>query len=173
MPGRTWDKPVLLRAILSHPTVITVRVSGLLPKSNDDFSKVIFDHRNLWNPETDFFEQRLINGMKLSRLEIHSPHLLDTMPVDFGSRIFPGLEQIQFRMAQHCVSFSWLAALSSTHPHLNEFWLYDPGRCYFPRHVPPFISTFDEDSRHQGLKKDFFVTRVGLRRNINRPSEQD
>ncbi|KAJ3819370.1 hypothetical protein F5880DRAFT_1112689 [Lentinula raphanica] len=96
MPGRTWDKPVLLRAILSHPTVITVRVSGLLPKSNDDFSKVIFDHRNLWNPETDFFEQRLINGMKLSRLEIHSPHLLDTMPVDFGSRIFPGLEHVTF-----------------------------------------------------------------------------
>ncbi|KAJ3740024.1 hypothetical protein EV360DRAFT_90439 [Lentinula raphanica] len=109
--------------------------------------------------------------MKLSCIEFYAPDLLDT---EFGSSTLPGLEEVTIHLhnTDFPISFSWLSVLSSNHPTLNQLCLLDEESCYLNLHTPPFISSFEEKSVRQDLKRGFDVQRIGLRRAIG-PSSQE
>ncbi|KAJ3721978.1 hypothetical protein C8R42DRAFT_721525 [Lentinula raphanica] len=69
------------------------------------------------------------------------------------------------------VSFSFLSALSSTRSTLQELWLFADFRHDLDPHIPPFLSSFVETSRQQGLKQFFMVTGVGVRRATGQNSQ--
>ncbi|KAJ3771260.1 hypothetical protein FB446DRAFT_741214 [Lentinula raphanica] len=134
-----------------------------------DLSKMILNyHTPRESGRSPDYERCLRHGMRLTRLMLRKPELLDT---DFRLGVFPGLEAIEFYLRSFPVSFSWLPILSSNHPTLNQLWLLDQSR-FFNLHTPPFISSFDEEAVRQDLKKGFDVKRVGLRRDIGQSSRE-
>ncbi|KAJ3798372.1 hypothetical protein GGU11DRAFT_808331 [Lentinula aff. detonsa] len=151
-----------LKAILALPSVSTVLVEQLPDASlHDNLSKVLYEGTSTTTTLSPDLERCLGQGMRLGRLEVLGPELLDD---DFGQRHFAGLEELRLSMRHYPVSFSWLSALSSTHSSLKELWLIDDNRHYFRRHTPIFISSFVEESQRQDLSKNYIIKRVGLRR---------
>ncbi|KAJ3991746.1 hypothetical protein F5050DRAFT_1905739 [Lentinula boryana] len=151
-----------LKAILALPSVSTVLVEQLPDASlHDNLSKVLYEGMATSTTLSPDLERCLGQGMRLGRLEVLEPELLND---DFGQRHFAGLEELRLSMRRYPVSFSWLSALSSTHSSLKELWLIDDNRHYFSRHTPVFISSFVEDSQRQDLSKNYIIERVGLRR---------
>ncbi|KAJ3996043.1 hypothetical protein F5050DRAFT_176835 [Lentinula boryana] len=152
----------LLKAILALLSVSTVLVEQLPDVSlHDNLSKVLYEGASTTNTLSPDLERCLGQGMRLGRLEVLGPELLDD---DFGQRHFAGLEELRLSMRRNPVSFSWLSALSSTHSSLKELWLIDDNRHYFRRHTPIFISSFVEESQRQDLSKKYIIKSVGLRR---------
>ncbi|KAJ3745664.1 hypothetical protein DFH05DRAFT_1542544 [Lentinula detonsa] len=155
-------RSVLLEAILAQPSVLTVLVEQLPDASlRDNLSKVVHEGTSIPTVFSPNLERCLDQGMRLVRLEVLDPGLLNE---DFGHRHFAGLEELRLSMRRYPVSFSWLSALSSTHSSLKELWLIDDNRQYFSRHTPIFISSFVEESQRQDLSKNYIIERVGLRR---------
>ncbi|KAJ3790385.1 hypothetical protein GGU10DRAFT_430987 [Lentinula aff. detonsa] len=151
-----------LKAILALPSVSTVLVEQLPDASLHDYlSKVLYEGTSTTTTLSPDLERCLGQGMRLGRLEVLEPELLND---DFGQRPFAGLEELRLSMRRYPVSFSWLSALSSTHSSLKELWLIDDNRHYFSRHTPIFISSFIEESQRQDLSKNYFIERVGLRK---------
>ncbi|KAJ3838049.1 hypothetical protein F5878DRAFT_620627 [Lentinula raphanica] len=165
----------LLRTLLAHPTVTSVLVSGLPDQSmhNEDLSKMVLRYHTPSESLHPDLARCLNHGMKLSCLEFYAPdhELLDT---EFRSSTLPGLEEITIQLhdTDFPISFSWLSVLSSNHPTLNQLWLLDEESCYLNLHTPLFISSFEEKSVCQDLKRGFDVQRIGLRRAIG-PSSQE
>ncbi|KAJ3844424.1 hypothetical protein F5878DRAFT_601941 [Lentinula raphanica] len=151
----------LLRTFLAHPTVTSILVHKLPDETmyDVDLSKLLLDNARTSSayfvPDLEkYFNQ----GMRLLSLEFYKPNKLDHQ---FGSKIFPGLKQIELHVDHSGVSFSWLSPLMSTHPTLNELWLYGVRQ---HRDVPPFISSFIAESHRRDLERFFSVDCVGLRR---------
>ncbi|KAJ3765194.1 hypothetical protein FB446DRAFT_760756 [Lentinula raphanica] len=106
--------------------------------------------------------------MKLLCLKLSQLDPLDDWP---ESTIIPGLKEIRMRLINHPFSFAFLPVLSSTHPTLQTFWLFDEYGHYFPHHTPPFMSSFIEESQRQGLRKFFKIEHgVALRRDLGQTS---
>ncbi|KAJ3711644.1 hypothetical protein DFJ43DRAFT_1142607 [Lentinula guzmanii] len=148
-------RSVLLEAILAQPSVLTVLVEQLPDASlRDNLSKVVHEGTSIPTVFTPNLERCLDQGMRLGRLEVLDPGLLNE---DFGQRHFAGLEELRLSMRRYPVSFSWLSALSSTHSSLKELWLIDDNRQYFSRHTPIFISSFVEESQRQDLSKNYII----------------
>ncbi|KAJ3770028.1 hypothetical protein FB446DRAFT_809543 [Lentinula raphanica] len=151
----------LLRTFLAHPTVTSILVHKLPDETmyDVDLSKLLLDNARTSSayfvPDLEkYFNQ----GMRLLSLEFYKPNKLDHQ---FASKIFPGLKQIELHVDHSGVSFSWLSPLMSTHPTLNELWLYGVRQ---HRDVPPFISSFIAESHRRDLERFFSVDCVGLRR---------
>ncbi|KAJ3745662.1 hypothetical protein DFH05DRAFT_1610801 [Lentinula detonsa] len=158
-----------LKAILELPSVSTVLVEQLPDASlHDNLSKVLCEGISTTTTLSPDLERCLGQGMRLGRLEVLEPELLDD---NFGQRHFAGLEEFRLSMRHYPVSFSWLSALSSTHSSLREVWLIDDNRHYFRRHTPIFISSFVEESQRQDLSKNYIIKRVGLRRGTGQCSQ--
>ncbi|KAJ3793430.1 hypothetical protein GGU11DRAFT_799788 [Lentinula aff. detonsa] len=146
-------RSVLLEAILAQPSVSTVLVEQLPYVSlRGNLSKVVHEGTSIPTVFSPNLERCLDQGMRLVRLEVLDPGLLNE---DFGQRLFAGLEELRLSMRRYPVSFSWLSALSSTHSSLKE---------YFSRHTPVFMSSFVQESQRQDLSKNYIIDRVGLRR---------
>ncbi|KAJ3711641.1 hypothetical protein DFJ43DRAFT_1107553 [Lentinula guzmanii] len=155
-------RSVLFKAILAHPTVLSVLVEEQPDASlYDDLSKVVLAETSISTTSSPNLDECLNLGMRLGCLELLNLDLLDD---NFGQRHFAGLEELILKMRASHLSFSWLSALSSANPALKEVWLLDDALCYFPNHTPTFISSFVEESQHQDLSKTFSVQRVGLGR---------
>ncbi|KAJ3831266.1 hypothetical protein F5878DRAFT_667742 [Lentinula raphanica] len=163
-------RTTLLAAALAHPTVIAVLVNELPHESlyESDLSKVILEETWMCDTLSQNVERCMDQGMGLKCLEILEPELLD---VDFGYKHFKGLEQIRVSTGLKHICFSWLSRLSASHPSLNELLLQDGRNFYFKRHTPPFISSFVEETRRQGLDEEFSIKCVSLRRIIDQGSE--
>ncbi|KAJ3991743.1 hypothetical protein F5050DRAFT_1812199 [Lentinula boryana] len=158
-----------LKAILALSSVSTVLVEQLPDASlHDNLSKVLYEGTSTTTTLSPDLERCLGQGMRLGRLEVLGPELLDD---DFGQRHFAGLEELRLSMRRYPVSFSWLSPLSSTHSSLKEVWLIDDNRHYFRRHTPIFISSFVEESQRQDLSKNYIIKRVGLRRGTGQCSQ--
>ncbi|KAJ3711642.1 hypothetical protein DFJ43DRAFT_1107557, partial [Lentinula guzmanii] len=156
------SRNVLLKAILAHPTVSTVLVEELPDASlHGNLSKVVLEGTSISTTISSELERCLDHGMRLGRLEVLVPGLLND---DLTQRHFAGLEELRLTMGYDHVSFSWLSTLSSTHLALETLWLIDDNRHYFSRHTPIFISSFVEESQRQDLSKNYIIERVGLRR---------
>ncbi|KAJ3798871.1 hypothetical protein GGU11DRAFT_779417 [Lentinula aff. detonsa] len=163
----TWS--VLLKAILAHPTVSTILVKQLPDASlHGDLSKVVLEGTSIPSAFSPNLERCLNQGMRLGRLEVLEPELLND---NFAQRHFAGLEELRLSMSRHHISFSWLSALSSTHLALETLWLIDDNRHYFSRHTPIFISSFVKESQQQDLSKNYIIKRVGLRRGTGQCSQ--
>ncbi|KAJ3996045.1 hypothetical protein F5050DRAFT_1895304 [Lentinula boryana] len=160
---------VLLEAILAQPSVLTVLVEQLPDASlHDNLSKVLYEGMSTTTALSPDLERCLGQGMRLGRLEVLEPELLND---NFGQRHFTGLEELRLSMRRYPVSFSWLSALSSTHSSLKEVWLIDDNRHYFRRHTPVFISSFVKESQQKDLSKNYIIKRVGLRRHTGQRSQ--
>ncbi|KAJ3745667.1 hypothetical protein DFH05DRAFT_1488939, partial [Lentinula detonsa] len=155
-------RSVLLEAILAQPSVSTVLVEQLPDVSlRGNLSKVVHEGASIPTVFSPNLERCLNEGMRLGRLEVLDPGLLND---NFGQKHFAGLEELRLSMRRYSVSFSWLSALSSTHSSLKELWLIDDNRQYFSRHTPVFMSSFVQESQRQDLSKNYIIERVGLRR---------
>ncbi|KAJ3761273.1 hypothetical protein EV360DRAFT_80387 [Lentinula raphanica] len=160
-------RSTLLGAVLAHPTVIAVLVNESPPESlyDSDLLKVILEETWMRDTLSKDIERCMDQGMGLKCLELLEPKLLD---VEFGLKHFKGLEQLRVSTGFDPICFSWLTELSSTHPSLNELLLKDGRNLYFRRHTPPFISSFIEETRRQGLGEDFKTKYVSLRKAIGK-----
>ncbi|KAJ3979752.1 hypothetical protein F5890DRAFT_1545223 [Lentinula detonsa] len=155
-------RSVLLEAILAQPSVSTVLVEQLPDVSlRGNLSKVVHEGASIPTVFSPNLERCLNQGMRLGRLEVLDPGLLND---NFGQKHFAGLEELRLSMRRYSVSFSWLSALSLAHSSLKELWLIDDNRQYFSRHTPVFISSFVEESQRQDLSKNYIIERLGLRR---------
>ncbi|KAJ3996042.1 hypothetical protein F5050DRAFT_1895302, partial [Lentinula boryana] len=162
-------RSVLLKELLAQPSVSTVLVEQLPDASlRDKLSKVVHEGTSIPTVFSPNLERCLDQGMRLVRLEVLDPGLLNE---DFGQRLFAGLEELRLSMRHYPVSFSWLSALSSTHSSLKEVWLIDDNRQYFRRHTPIFIYSFIEESQRQDLSKNYIIKRVGLCRGTGQCSQ--
>ncbi|KAJ3790383.1 hypothetical protein GGU10DRAFT_419439 [Lentinula aff. detonsa] len=156
------SRSVLLKSILAHPTVSTVLVEQLPDASfHNNLSKMVLEATSISTTISSDLERCLDHGMRLGRLEVLVPGLLND---DLTQRHFAGLEELRLTMGYDHISFSWLSTLSSTHLALETIWLIDDNRHYFSRHTPIFISSFVEESQRQNLSKSYIIERVGLRR---------
>ncbi|KAJ3820667.1 hypothetical protein F5880DRAFT_1509174 [Lentinula raphanica] len=158
-------RATLFDAALAHPTVITVLVNELPRRSLSDLdlSKVILDEAWMSDRLFQNVERCMDQGMGLKCLEILEPKLLN---MNFGSKHFKGLEQLRVSTGLEHICFSWLSSLSSTYPSLNELLLKNRRNLHFRQRTPPFISSFVEETRRQGLNEDFSIKYVSLRRII-------
>ncbi|KAJ3745661.1 hypothetical protein DFH05DRAFT_1610799 [Lentinula detonsa] len=162
-------RSVLLKSILAHPTVSTVLVEQLPDASlHDNLSKIVLEATSISTTISPDLERCLDHGMRLGRLEVLVPELLND---EFTQRHFAGLEELRLSMGRHHISFSWLSTLSATHLALETLWLIDDNRHYFNRHTPTFISSFVEESQRQDLSKNYIIKRVGLRRGTGQCSQ--
>ncbi|KAJ3995922.1 hypothetical protein F5050DRAFT_1808213 [Lentinula boryana] len=163
------SRSVLLKAILAHPTVSTILVEQLPDASlHGNLSKVVLEGTSILSAFSPNLERCLNQGMRLGRLEVLEPELLND---NFAQRHFAGLEELRLTMSRQHISFSWLSALSSTHLALETLWLIDDNRHYFSRHTPIFISSFVKESQQQDLSKNYIIKRVGLRRGTGQYSQ--
>ncbi|KAJ3710794.1 hypothetical protein C8R42DRAFT_690337 [Lentinula raphanica] len=168
--------PDLLRTILAHPTVTSVLVNNLPHESmrNDDLSKVIFDYQTARHAFTPHFQMYLNQGMRLACLEL--PILTPFGVVQSDFKILNGLEKIQVHTSMvtdlELISSSWLSALSSMHPTLNEFWFLHYTHDRSARQTTPFLSSFLEESRKQDLEKFITIRRFGLCRALAHASQE-
>ncbi|KAJ3730823.1 hypothetical protein C8R42DRAFT_17713 [Lentinula raphanica] len=163
-------RATLFDAALAHPTVTTVLVNELPRESLSDLdlSKVILDEARMSDILFQNVEQCMDQGMRLKCLQILEPKSLD---VKFGSKHFKGLEQLRVSTGLEHICFSWLSSLSSTYPSLNELLLKNGRNLYSRHHTPPFISSFVEETRRQGLDEDFSIKYVSLRRIISQGTD--
>ncbi|KAJ3716878.1 hypothetical protein C8R42DRAFT_711702 [Lentinula raphanica] len=161
--GDCLKRTDLFKTILAHPTIASVLVDGIPAVSlgNHDLSKVILNRSGSISfspfPPTSF-EQYFDHGMKLKCLSLDYNSLDNRL----HTLNFPGLEAIEISMYSVPISFSWLPQFSSTHPNLNEIWLFDmdPDSCIHD--APPFLSSLVEVVRRQDLSNPFIITDVGL-----------
>ncbi|KAJ3824047.1 hypothetical protein F5880DRAFT_1562845 [Lentinula raphanica] len=166
---------VLFRALLAHPSVTSVLVYQIPGESmcDTDLSKVILWRQTsdwIFSPESDKYLSRGIRLLRLELMDIplNSPHY------QYRSKDFTGLQKIEMRSPEEdvtSVSYLCLSMLLSTHPTLNELWLfYDPGE-YLICDAPPFISSFVEEFRRQKLRTVFYMHHVGFRKTNGRSSQ--
>ncbi|KAJ3817623.1 hypothetical protein EV361DRAFT_1037048 [Lentinula raphanica] len=154
----------LLKALLGHPTIMTILVDKLPHESlayDVDLSKVVLEEISMGDPLSSTVERYLDRGMRLKSLKLVEPELLNE---DFGFKTFKGLEELRVSTALGHISFSWLSTLCSINPTLNELSLIDGRKLYFRRHTPIFISSFVDRIRQQGLTENFDIDFVSLRR---------
>ncbi|KAJ3712948.1 hypothetical protein C8R42DRAFT_309095 [Lentinula raphanica] len=155
----------LLRAILAHPTVTSVLVHQLPDESmcNDDLSKITIgrleDAHQAFVPHFQKYSNR---GLRLACLQLSSSDPLNGGQADFAS--LNGLEKLQvYNGGADLISPSWLSMLSSIHPTLNECWFLQYMHNDRSAHqTPPFLSSFLEESKKQGLRKFFIIKEFGL-----------
>ncbi|KAJ3712947.1 hypothetical protein C8R42DRAFT_309089 [Lentinula raphanica] len=115
----------------------------------------------------------LNQGMRLACLEL--PILTPSGVVQSDFKLLNGLEKIQVHTMDAdsgLISSSWLSALSSMHPTLNEFWLLHYTHDRSGRQTTPFLSTFFEESRKQDLEKFIIIRQIGLCRAPGHPSQE-
>ncbi|KAJ3824046.1 hypothetical protein F5880DRAFT_438411 [Lentinula raphanica] len=162
-------RTVLLGKILAYPTVTSVLINELPAKSifTRNLSKVILEELSTSKAFSSDVKEYFDKGMKLVSLELHQ---LDSLDDQFGPRIIPGLKEIRMYPGNDSVSFAFLPVLSSTNPTLQKVYLSDHHGRYFPRHTPPFISSFIGECQRQDLKDFFQIACVALRRDIGQPS---
>ncbi|KAJ3763485.1 hypothetical protein EV360DRAFT_78355 [Lentinula raphanica] len=160
-------------AIRGHPTITTVLVNLLPHKSmhDGDLSKVILAQATTpaYGMSSLSLRDCLTNGMGLACLELYN---LDTLDEELGIRTFPGLEELRIWMENIPLVTSWLPVFSSTHRALKKVWFLDDDQRCFAVHTPAFISSFDEETRREGLKASYTVKRIGLRRDIGHSSQE-
>ncbi|KAJ3766566.1 hypothetical protein FB446DRAFT_824870 [Lentinula raphanica] len=138
-----------------------------LSKFAKNLSKVILEELSTSKAFSSDVEDYFDKGMKLVSLELYQ---LDSLDDQFGPRIIQGLKEIRMYPGNDSVSFAFLPVLSSTNPTLRKIYLSDFHGRYFPRHTPPFISSFIEECQRQDLKNFFQIACVALRRDIGQPS---
>ncbi|KAJ3727930.1 hypothetical protein F5878DRAFT_710232 [Lentinula raphanica] len=156
----------LLKVILARPTVTSVLVHHLPPQDmhDHDLSKVTLSSQSLGdlNPYPSL-ERCMEHGMKVARLkvEIHGP--LDSER--FRSKIYHGLKELRVctdSSIQPFTTSSWLPALSSTHPTLNEIWFENWRRNDLAFLPPDFMFSFIKESKKQDLRNFFIIQHIGL-----------
>ncbi|KAJ3718702.1 hypothetical protein C8R42DRAFT_711087 [Lentinula raphanica] len=153
--------PLLLKRLLAYPTIKSILIRTIPDESlhNDDLSKVIVGTL-IFPLSFSLIGDCLKNGMRLTRLLLYySPELLDE---EFGSRKFPGLEEIIILMEPLSTPFSWLSVLSSTNPTLNELIIHRLNQ--LPSLSITLLTSFDDECERQGLKTSFVVEHVNLRK---------
>ncbi|KAJ3772904.1 hypothetical protein FB446DRAFT_735020 [Lentinula raphanica] len=172
------DRTILLRKLLVHPTVISVLVRDIPDESicDEDLSKLILD-RASWD---SYPREHLERGMKLERLNIlmsFDNQLSESdIPTSFESQLiksemFSGLKELHITMSD-AVSSSFLSALLSTYPTLEELWLVDQYGHQFDDHTPSCISSSVEESQWPYLTEHALIRRIGLRRAIGQSSDE-
>ncbi|KAJ3835511.1 hypothetical protein F5878DRAFT_627675 [Lentinula raphanica] len=153
--------PLLLKTLLAYPTIKSILIRTVPDESlhNDDLSKVIVDTL-IYPLSFSNIGNCLKNGMRLARLLLYyGPGLLDE---EFGSRKFPGLEEIVILMGSSLSTpFSWLSDLASTNSTLNELNIH---RNQLPSLSITLLTSFDNECERQGLKTSFVVEHVNLRK---------
>ncbi|KAJ3966368.1 hypothetical protein EV361DRAFT_575196 [Lentinula raphanica] len=152
--------PLLLKTLLVYPTIKSILIRTVPNESlhNDDLSKVIVDTL-IYPLSFSNIGNCLKNGMRLARLFLYyGPTLLDE---EFGSRKFPGLEEIVILMGSLSTPFSWLSDLASTNPTLNKLHIH---RNQLPSLSITLLTSFDNECERQGLKTSFVVEHVNLRK---------
>ncbi|KAJ3754697.1 hypothetical protein EV360DRAFT_86608 [Lentinula raphanica] len=112
------DRTILLRKLLAHPTVISVLVCGIPDESicDGDLSKLILEWASCNSCPKKYFER----GMKLVRLNIYRSFKSQLIV----SEMLSGLKELRITMSD-AVSSSFLSALLSTCPTLEELWLVE------------------------------------------------
>ncbi|KAJ3976850.1 hypothetical protein EV361DRAFT_864343 [Lentinula raphanica] len=160
-------------AIRGHPIITTVLVNLLPHKSmhDGDLSKVILAQATTpaYGMSSLSLRDCLTNGMGLACLELYK---FDTLDEELGIRTFPGLEELRIWMEDIPLVTSWLPVFSSTHRALKKVWFLDDDQRCFAVHTPTFISSFDEETRREGLEASYTVKRIGLRRDIGHSSQE-
>ncbi|KAJ3772214.1 hypothetical protein FB446DRAFT_737242, partial [Lentinula raphanica] len=173
---------VLLRAILAHPTVRTVRVRALPDfesMQTDDLSKII-----LYYPSPDLafspgFDKFLNRGMKLTHLSLD----VDGTPREYQliSKLLPGIQSITVFLYDDpmiILPLQLFNTLSSTQSTLTELQLdFDcglggslaPDLTY---HIMPFISSCIKESHWQDLLQLVTIDRVLLVRRKGQSSHE-
>ncbi|KAJ3754178.1 hypothetical protein EV360DRAFT_87069 [Lentinula raphanica] len=162
--GRCSKRTDLLKAVLAHPSVTSVLVDEMPDESicNHDLSKMILDHSSLRSPANEKYFDR---GMRLKRLRLD---VVDSDSIDNQLKTvnFPGVKTIEIDMYDQAISITWLHRFSSTHPTLNELWLFRINLIegdVFIYDTPPCLSLV-EKYQPQGLHDSFTISEVGLRR---------
>ncbi|KAJ3845423.1 hypothetical protein F5878DRAFT_207139 [Lentinula raphanica] len=87
------------------------------------------------------------------------------------SEMLSGLKELRITMS-NAVSSSFLSALLSTYPTLEELWLVDYFGHHFDAHTPPCISPSIEKSQWPCLNEQELIQRIGLRRVIGHSSDE-
>ncbi|KAJ3774907.1 hypothetical protein FB446DRAFT_727295 [Lentinula raphanica] len=169
LSGRNRDVINLLKTILAHPPVSSVRIEGLPDESlcNHDLSKVVLNYTALSRALSPEFGEYFNRGMRLRSLELRKEQSLDTQ---FGFVTLPGVEEISIFDYTQPDSLSWLPLLSSTNPTLNQLWLLNSRPSYVERHgivrvALPFFP-FINKSQRQDLDKSLVIKEIGLHRTI-------
>ncbi|KAJ3749729.1 hypothetical protein EV360DRAFT_76216 [Lentinula raphanica] len=161
----------MLRSLLKHPTVTSILVHELPRESmcKHDLMKLIYGCKGLDWIFPPIIGKFLNQGMRALCLELHE---FNTLERQIGSNIFPGLKEIQMRLGNDRVSFSFLSTLPSTHPTLELLWLYDIRQSHLARHKPSFMLSFIENSHQQNIERFFSIEYVGLGRALGQPSNE-
>ncbi|KAJ3772905.1 hypothetical protein FB446DRAFT_26614 [Lentinula raphanica] len=159
------DRTILLRKLLAHPTVISVLVRDLPDESicDEDLSKLVLKRISWSLCPSKYFKR----GMKLLRLNIFQT--FNSQLIE--SEMLSGLKELRITMS-NAVSSSFLSALLSTYPTLEELWLVDYFGHHFDAHTPPCISPSIEKSQWPCLNEQELIQRIGLRRVIGHSSDE-
>ncbi|KAJ3824812.1 hypothetical protein F5880DRAFT_324809 [Lentinula raphanica] len=153
--------PQLFNSILAHPIVKSVLVHELPPQSmqKGDLSKVTLNDKTLRSRIPLDFMKCLRHGMRVANLLLFSSEILGTLNLGTVS----GLETIHVGMDRDSISLFWTVLLS-TPSNIKEVWFFDKKGLHDVGYTPPFMESFIEESKRQGLNESFNITAVGLGR---------
>ncbi|KAJ3752486.1 hypothetical protein EV360DRAFT_88705 [Lentinula raphanica] len=163
--GRSvYGRTVLIKTLLAHPTVTSVLVPDVDHESMDDedLSKVTLQETYWQLCPRRYFER----GMKLVRLNIDRS--FDSQL--FLSEMFAGPKEMRITMS-NAVTSSFLSALLSTFPTLEELWPHAFGH-HFDARTPSCICPSIKKSQWPSLNEHDLIRRIGLRRTIGQPSDE-
>ncbi|KAF5392106.1 hypothetical protein D9757_003328 [Collybiopsis confluens] len=156
----------ILRAMLEHPTVATVRICSRtsLPVHSLqlDLSKVVLDFVGFSQRNPDHaLGPHLHRGLRVTTVNLWNFELSDGF-----ARLanFSGLQQVVLRDSDSA-SCQGLHNLTSALPHLNEIWLINTA--LDANLIFALRSSFTEDLDKQNLTKCIRVTKIGLARRPN------
>ncbi|KAJ3758219.1 hypothetical protein EV360DRAFT_70495 [Lentinula raphanica] len=124
-----------------------------------DLSKVTLNDKTLRSRIPLDFMKCLRHGMRVANLLLFSSEILGTLNLGTVS----GLETIHVGMDRDSISLFWTVLLS-TPSNIKEVWFFDKKGLHDVGYTPPFMESFIEESKRQGLDESFNITAVGLGR---------
>ncbi|KAJ3757806.1 hypothetical protein EV360DRAFT_70818 [Lentinula raphanica] len=163
-------RTALLERLLAQSSVTSVLVNELPNKliCNRDLSKVMLVREKSTQAFSPRHEKYFNQGMRLACLELIGP---DTIQSQFGSKVIPGLAEIQTNIELSSFPFSFLPVLSSTHSMLNKIWFNDTTDEHY-LDTPSSIYSFVVKCQQQDVKKFFTIGHLSLCRAINQSSQE-